>query len=788
MRCPGRIVSRGWSGAVWLLLFQAARADDLLLAQATAPTATPSEITLYLDLTVNGAPAGTIVPVQQLGHELRVRTEDLRAAGVRIDLHDAWLSLDRTPGVTYHYDTNRLSLDVTVPAEWFEAQRLGDARSKPMDAVSGAGFVLNYSAHVVDRDDQATIGTLWSEMRLFDAYGVWTSTGMQRFVESDDGWYGSNRRGRYVRFDTAWTTSNEDQLRTWTFGDLITPAQSWSTPVRIAGIKLARDFRLRPDVITYPLPEFSGQAALPSTLDVFVNGHRVRSEQLRPGPYTVTSIPFVTGAGEAKVVTTDVLGRSVETTLPFYASSELLRAGFTDYALSIGALRRDYGLKSFSYGRLASAGSLRHGLTNAVTLETQAELALTDTSTLGLLGVGAVANIGLLGVVNGSVSHSTLADRSGWQWTFGYHYSNCRWNVGYQNTRRSRDFVSLANIETTAGWAGATSSDVFSLGLSTDRYGSASLSVVRVQPAYDVETRLMNVSYFSRLSDALNLRLSASRDLRTDEDLFGVQVFAWFGRRHNLSVGVDGSSGEYLRYTRSVPSEGGLGWNVGHTRSGSGRKTSDASLAWSGRYVRAEAGVTTDWERTLRWADLRGSLLIMDEEVFAARQVSDAFVVVSTNGIADVPVRYENQLVGYTNRNGRLLVPWVASHYAAKFSIDATDLPPEIAIDESERRMVVKRGSGATLRFDMQRINAALLQLVERDGAFVPVGSQVQDSQSEAAGMVGYDGLVYLENLTSQVDIEVRRPDGTACRVTFDHPSVPSAVMQLGPFTCEPVL
>src|SRR5690606_14529771 len=124
------------------------------------------------------------------------------------------------------------------------------------------------------------------------------------------------------------------------------------------------------------------------------------------------------------------LGRQVTTTLPFYASSELLRRGLADYSLSLGVMRRDYGFENFSYGRFAGAGSLRYGVTNAITLEGQAEIASTQVGNFGLLGLGTVMTVGMLGVVNGSVSRSANYGTQGWQYSFGYRYANRGFNFG----------------------------------------------------------------------------------------------------------------------------------------------------------------------------------------------------------------------------------------------------------------------------------------------------------------------------------------------------------------------
>jgi outer membrane usher protein len=781
---------RRWSGAVWLLLWQMARGEELLPPPLTAiPPDAIVETTLYLDLKVNGVPAGKVVPVQQVGDELRVRVSDLRAAGVTVPGFGGgtglWLSLDRTPGIQHEYDASALSLDVTVPAHWLALQELGGRKSDIPPAVSSAGFAFNYSAHLVDGDDSARLGSLWSEWRLFGASGVFTYTGVHRY--SDERWSQGGVRPRgHIRFDTAWTSSNEDQLHSWTIGDLITSSQSWSTPVRLAGIRLSRDFRLRPDLITYPLPQFSGQTTLPSTLDLIINGQRVRSEQLRPGPYTITGVPFLTGAGEATLVTTDVLGRQVVTTLPFYASSELLRAGLTDYSVSFGVMRRAYGIENFSYGRFASAGSLRYGVTDAFTLEGQAEFAPTGAGSVGMFGVGAVMKVGVLGVVNGSFSRSAHQDGRGVQYSFGYRYANRGLTVGYQGTRPTEDFYTLANADAGDRLLGPASSDVVSMGFSSARIGSAAVSYLRVKPVHDAPARLLSVSYAKGLFRTYNLRIGASRDLQRDEDMFTAQLFASFGPSGNVTLGTQrgASSRDQARYSRSVPPQGGLGWNVGHMSGEEGSSYTDASLAWSGRYARVEAGVASDSRRSIGWADVRGSLLVMGRELFAARQVSDAFVVVSTDGVGNVPVRYENQLVGYTNDRGRLLVPWVTSHYPGKFSIDPIDLPPEVTIADTERRLVVRRRSGTLLNFDMRLIRGTLIKLVDRDGVVLPVGSLVRERHTGQSGTVGYDGLVYFEDLQSQVDIGVRLPDGGACHVEAHLPPDAGVAVPADPLTC----
>ncbi len=93
------------------------------------------------------------------------------------------------------------------------------------------------------------------------------------------------------------------------------------------GIQISRDFAIRPDVITYPLSHFAGNASVPSTVDLFINGYRADSAEIKPGPFTLTNVPSINGASEAVAVVTHALGRQASTTIPFYVSSSLLRDG-----------------------------------------------------------------------------------------------------------------------------------------------------------------------------------------------------------------------------------------------------------------------------------------------------------------------------------------------------------------------------------------------------------------------------------------------------------------------------
>ena len=307
----------------------------LVLADDLPPPPTEmsaiAEATLYLDLVVNQMPRVDLIPVQQRAGRLYLDSDLLRAAGVSLPGNpQGEVALDSIAGLHTDYDSQNQRLLLQVPPAWLPDQQVGDRNLYPAsDARSSFGALFNYDLYLNDTDEGGTYLAAWNELRLFDSWGTFSSTGQWR--QSFNGAQADDTRRGFMRYDTTWRFTDEQRLLTYETGDFVTGALPWSSSVRVGGVQLSRDFAVRPDLVTYPLPAFAGEAAVPTSLDLFINGFKSSTTELQPGPYTLTNVPFINGAGEAVVVTTDALGRQVSTTLPFYVTSSLLQKGLSDY-------------------------------------------------------------------------------------------------------------------------------------------------------------------------------------------------------------------------------------------------------------------------------------------------------------------------------------------------------------------------------------------------------------------------------------------------------------------------
>lgn len=275
-----------------------------------------AQAVFHLDLVLNHYDTQLVVPVTRRQNDFFVNSADLLRAGLPPEqVPQGEVNVSAWPNVRSEYDSTGQRLMLSVPKAWLPERAIafnrGRARSKPL---YGHGALMNYDIYTSATEHVGGQVSLWHEFRYFNGNGSLSSTGATRNTLSGD----IQQKEGYIRYDTTLSFTDEDNATEWNVGDVISDALTWSSSVRVGGISFGRDFSLRPDLVTWPVPAFSGEAAVPTAVDVFINGYRAGNTQLQPGPFTLTNMPYINGAGDAVLVTTDALGRQVSTTLPFY--------------------------------------------------------------------------------------------------------------------------------------------------------------------------------------------------------------------------------------------------------------------------------------------------------------------------------------------------------------------------------------------------------------------------------------------------------------------------------------
>ncbi|WLI76091.1 fimbria/pilus outer membrane usher protein [Kosakonia sp. H02] len=749
----------------------------------------------HLSLVINHYDTQQVVPVTRRQNDFYVSSADLLHAGLPAEhLPQGDVNLSTLAEVRTEYDSEGQRLLLTVPEEWVPARYTsfsGDARrSEPK---YGQGALLNYDVYTSNTEHIGGQASLWHEFRYFNGNGVLSSTGSMRKTLS-----GSLRQHEgYVRYDTTLTFSDEDNAIQWDVGDVISEALTWSSSVRMGGLRYGRDFSLRPDLVTWPLPVFSGEAAVPTSVDVFINGYRAGNTQLQPGPFSLTNMPYINGAGDAVLVTTDALGRQVSTTLPFYVASDLLKPGLSDGAITLGSLRRNYGIDNFDYGPLVGSGSYRYGVTDYLTLEGHGEAA----ESLALGGVGAVVKPGRLGVVNGAWTQSRMYGDGGNQLNWGYQYSTNLFSVSTQHSRRNRQFGNLALYDQRASYNDmqrngqrpiaslSRNTDQYSLTVNMGDFGNVGAAWIGVRSFDSDKTELLNLSWSRNLWGSSSLYLAASRDNQRGDWTFAMSLQIPLSASDSAAISMertpDAGSTQRINYYHAMPTDGGFSWNAALARQSQNKTYQQGTLGWRNNDVELQGGAYGESGMMTWWGEALGSVVLMDGQVFAANRINDAFAVISTGGHAGVPVNYENQPVGVTDNDGYLLVSGVSAYYPASYSINTLNLPADTQLKETERKIALRRHSGYLVEFPMVQERVASVILHDEQGLDIAPGSQVERAGKETA-VVGYDGIAWLENLDDANALHVRLPEGGSCEAAFTLDANPEHKLQTyGPLTCR---
>lgn len=735
---------------------------------------------VFLAAHVNHVPIEGLISVHVSGNHLWVSRASLAELGLKHTIieaalwRDDFVDLSELAGLRVEYQAQQQTLVVEAPVEMLvrESVHTSDKplRDESDEETPATGVLLNYSVHLQRSESQLDLTTglsAWTEFRVPRRLGVFSSTMLSQWTQSR---LGGNAGPRHTRLDTSWRSDFPKSSTSVVIGDTATSALTWSRPVRIGGLRLGTDFGLHPYRSTSPLTSFEGQVTLPSTIDVYVGGLLQDQLQVLPGSFTIESLTAVDGAGIASLVITDVSGQRRTIDVPIYGALNLLREGLVDWSAEAGAMRSQYGRESFLYSsRLVASGSWRYGLTNAVTLEGHAERGV-GTEVFGYGGVVRLGDRG--GLFSASVTSSRSKEAgSGQKVNLAYQWIMRPWRVALQSQRTSSQFGDLSALE---GSLSLRRADRAFLGWSLLGW-DVGLTASQQVDSRNQGTRLTGLSLTRQLNNGVRWSIGYSKLVSTVQDQrVGLSVLIPLGKGLTASLSTtrrrDRSSSTGWQVSRSASAGEDWSWRVAHA-SPDGAAQASATLTssfgqWSGSFDRFH-GVGNVGSSTSLSTSFSGAVAFIESRIFPTRTVDSSFALVSTGGLAGVPVRLENQPVGKTDSQGQLFVSPLNAQQRNQLSVDVLDLDYDISAAATTMFATPHRFSGVKVDFAFQRVVSVRATLRDAQGVPIPAGSAVfaestPFSELSAFGQmtvfpaVGHDGEILVENPAPGARLNVR--------------------------------
>lgn len=669
--------------------------------------------------------------------------------------------LDWYSDVTYQLDQYAMQLTIAAPARLFAIQTF-DPLSKCLGALrpKDPGAFLNYDAVALRNNspgiNQTNLSALMG-LGLFNRLGIGTADVLAYNKYANNITLLTNQSSKLVRLNTAWTLDQPEKIARWRLGDAITGSTYWSGATRFAGIQYATNFNTQPNLVTFPLPGYQGEAAIPSKVDVFVNSVLNQQQIVNNGPYIFNNIPVISGAGTVNVVTQDLLGRSKVVSFSYYASPQLLKPDLVDFSYEAGFVRDNYGVNSNDYGRFLAVATYQRGITNNLTLGGHAEV-LFDQQTLGfsanyLLNNYGVATLALAGGHNNSGGGGLLGlgfIRQGAQLSYGFNTSLTTLNYSQLGTQPNTSPPSVVN-------------QLF-LGYSLENYGSLSTSFTMVNSRNFNATngisntptaRLLTATYSHNLFKNISLSLGFVGDLRNSQtnQAFLNLVFAPDVNHYvnNSTSWQNHQLQDLLQFAKPVPLGKGYGYNI--LASNNSSRYAGADLTVQNEIGAYTARIGQGRGQASYEVDASGSAIYFTGNGFLARKLTQSFALVKVPDLPGVDVYYENQLMGKTDRNGNLLITELLPYQENTIEIEPTTLPLDTQIDVIHQTVIPYFNSGVLAEFSVKRMQGVDLHLRTPNGKFVPVGAELNlnNDNSYERYPVGYDGEVYIPEVKDRL-------------------------------------
>ncbi|MFP4640227.1 MAG: fimbria/pilus outer membrane usher protein [Guyparkeria sp.] len=733
--------------------------------------------TRFLDLCLNETcrdqPARLLQSPQE---SLLAEAETFRRWGIRVP--DAqplrhhgrdYFPIDALPGVEYHVDLSRqaLVLDAWDPESHPVQKRSARTDTVPLSDPSPGGF-LNYD--LVHENGERTRSLV--ELGAFGRHGIVTTTLLAPDLQEEI---------RLIRLDSAWRRDSPDRRHTMVIGDTRSRTGRWGRSVLYGGIRWGTNFDLQPDFVSFPLPRVTGEATLPTEVEVYANDRRRLQQQVDPGPFSITDIPVSTGVNEVQVVMNDTLGRQRTVPVSFYTSPRLLREGLHDYTYEAGFIRRNYTRQSNDYGRAFGAATHRLGLTDRLAGELHGEL-LADQATVGSSIDWQVSP--RLGVLSASVamSHSEH-DGDGALWSLGIDRQGRRLSYGLKTTRTTPDFRQLGLGEDRLAPA---ATDTAHVGLRLPWKGSVSLRYVGLERRDGRDSRTVSLSTFHGLARGTTLSLFVNRELESDSLYLGLSLTVALGQRRSASVhhsrDEDGS-GTRLAMQQNLPRGPGIGYRVEaeNTRGSSRRLRGNLSARSPVGEYRLDAVRQAD-ETDYR-VSARGGIALLGGRTFLSRPIDESFGVVKVGDYDSVRVYQENQLMGRTD-DGMLFLPDLRAYEKNRIRIEQADLPLDARMQRPDTLAVPGYRQGALVEIDATPAHGALITVHDEHGDPLPPGTMIRMVGGGEAFPVARRGEVWVTGLRETTEMEARW-QGRRCTFSVTRPSEAGPLPRIGPVTCQ---
>ena len=751
---------------------------------------------VIVTVTLNGQAKGEYYVRLTEDRDILIRIADLKGIGIEnpegrvteID-REPHISLRSMQGVQFIFNEKKLGVEITVDPSLLPTKIIDFLPGRqpkvyyPQDTSAFFNYRLDYYAG--DSFD-------------FNSFNVTNEAGFRTgdILFFSDAFYTKKPDDeKFVRLMTNITYDYRGGLQRFIAGDFVAFSGDLGSTLTMGGISFSKIYRMDPYLIKNPMLNVAGFVTLPSEVEIYLNGMRLRTERLSPGGFDLRDINYYGGAGLLEVIIKDPFGKEERLNFPFYFTDLLLRKGLHEYSYNLGAIREEFGEESNTYSDVAFTAFHRYGFSDKLTLGYHAE-ALKDFCNFGPQASYLIRDKGIISV---SLSKSLGTEgRDGAAGILGYTYQDRRFNARFFVAGYTENHARIANdindekpqFQASAG-----------LGYATERFGSFSVDFLSLKKFYGEDRQAFTASYSKALSGKSTVFATfrnTNEERSSNEFFVGINYYP--GRDHTVSASYrqnEDTHEEVLQITKNIPVGEGISYRASIERTDTGGDNF-ASINPSVQYnakrgiVAAETKIDFDREGRTHEAyrlSAAGSIAYVGGTIGLSRPIIDSFGLVKVGDLKDVAVFHNNEEIGRTNASGKVFIPNLSAFLDNQIVINDKDIPMDYTISEVMKFVSPPLRSGSFIAFDIMKFQAITGMLkVKIKGETKPAEfsevSMLVDGQ-EIIFPTGKGGEFYFENIKPGRYKTVLKYVGKECIFDMIIPESTDMIIDLKEVICE---
>lgn len=477
---------------------------------------------------------------------------------------------------------------------------------------------------------------------------------------------------------------------------------------RFTGISLLTDEQMLPPNLRGYAPEITGVAKTNAKVTVSQQGRIIYETQIAPGPFRIQDLhDAVSGRLDVRIEEQD--GTIQEYQIDTANIPYLTRPGRLQYKVSAGKPSR---LDHKTEGPIFAMGEFSWGVNNGWSLF-GGTLVSKDYNSASL-GFG--RDLMMLGAISFDTTHS-------WA-TFASTYIN--YNHQRYWDRPNNDYYNFSLSKYLA--IGKFKNINISLSAYRNRFNGnhdngvyfninlpwRDRATISYNSVINKEGNSHNVSYFDRIDDNNNYRLSAGVSSRGKPSADG--FFTHYGDVALVTASASHINGDYT----------------------------SASLSFQGGATLTTKG--GDFHRS----NMPGATRLL----------------IDTQGVSDVPVK-SLSAISHTNIFGKAVIPDINHYYRGSASIDLKQLPDNVEALRSIHQLTLTEGAIGYRQFDVIAGHKAMATVQLAEGGVPPFAATVTTLNGRELGVFNDGGKVYLSGINSGDVLYVHWDGKNQCQLSI---------------------